>query len=250
MLEGLKDALEHVEDLARENEKTEVVEICGHTYANKTLKRYDTENYAEPVKAATLSALADYIVNCRDEFTKGGKMIIHVVSPTRVRLMPVLGAERKREVLFEAEAQTSEFRFNQWYDQETFMICLQANFVPTPDLDAVIRLSGNIERKNEQTYSDDGRTQVATMTVGVASKADAIVPNPVSLAPYRTFQEIEQPVSQFVFRIGDKEVPAFKLVEAEGGLWKTEAVRKTKDYFELVLAEQDMELRNRITIIG
>ena len=42
MLEGLKDALEHVEDLARENEKTEVVEICGHTYANKTLRRYDT----------------------------------------------------------------------------------------------------------------------------------------------------------------------------------------------------------------
>lgn len=41
MLEGLKDALEHVEDLARENEKTEVVEICGHTYANKTLRRYD-----------------------------------------------------------------------------------------------------------------------------------------------------------------------------------------------------------------
>ena len=43
MLEGLKDALEHVEDLARENEKTEVVEICGHTYANKTLRRYDRD---------------------------------------------------------------------------------------------------------------------------------------------------------------------------------------------------------------
>lgn len=54
MLEGLKDALEHVEDLARENEKTEVVEICGHTYANKALRRYDTVNYAEPVKATTL----------------------------------------------------------------------------------------------------------------------------------------------------------------------------------------------------
>ena len=39
MLEGLKDALEHVEELARENEKTEVVEICGHTYANKALRR-------------------------------------------------------------------------------------------------------------------------------------------------------------------------------------------------------------------
>ena len=39
MLEGLKDALEHVEGLARENEKTEVIEICGHTYANKSLER-------------------------------------------------------------------------------------------------------------------------------------------------------------------------------------------------------------------
>ena len=90
----------------------------------------------------------------------------------------------------------------------------------------------------------------ATMTVGVAAKADAIVPNPVQLRPYRTFQEVEQPVSQFVFRIGDRGTPEFKLVEAEGGIWKTEAVRKIKDYLELVLSEQDMALRNRITIIG
>ncbi len=59
-----------------------------------------------------------------------------------------------------------------------------------------------------------------------------------------------QQVSQFVFRIGDRGTPEFKLVEAEGGIWKTEAVRKIKDYLELVLSEQDMALRNRITIIG
>ena len=156
MLEGLKDALEHVEDLARENEKTEVVEICGQTYANKALRRYDTANYAEPVKATTLSALADYIVNCREEFTEGRRMIIHVVSPTKVRLMSALDGERKREVLFETDAQVSGFHFDQWYDQESFMIGLQANFAKTADLDAVLLLAGNIERKNEQTYSDDG----------------------------------------------------------------------------------------------
>lgn len=100
MLEGLKDALEHVEDLARENEKTEVVEICGHTYANKTLRRYDTANYADPVKATTLSALADYIVNCREEFTEGRRMIIHVVSPTKVRLMSAwMGNVKERSCL-------------------------------------------------------------------------------------------------------------------------------------------------------
>lgn len=108
--------------------KTEVVEICGHTYANKTLRRYDTTNYADPVKATTLSALADYIVNCREEFTEGRRMIIHVVSPTKVRLMSALDGERKREVLLETEAQVSGFHFDQWYDQESFMISLQANF--------------------------------------------------------------------------------------------------------------------------
>ena len=189
-------------------------------------------------------------VQATPALTEGRRMIVHVVSPTKVRLMSALDGERKREVLFETDAQVSGFHFDQWYDQESFMISLQANFAKTADLDAVLLLAGNIERKNEQTYSDDGCTQVATMTVGVAAKADAIVPNPVQLRPYRTFQEVEQPVSQFVFRIGDRGTPEFKLVEAEGGIWKTEAVRKIKDYLELVLSEQDMALRNRITIIG
>lgn len=59
MLEGLKDALEHVEGLARENEKTEVIEICGHTYANKSLKRYDNADKATELEASSLTALLD-----------------------------------------------------------------------------------------------------------------------------------------------------------------------------------------------
>lgn len=61
------------------------------------------------------------------------------------------------------------------------------------DRDVLIKFAGNVEQKNSATFSDDGKTQVATMNVGVASKSDVIVPNPVLLAPYRTFQEIEQP---------------------------------------------------------
>lgn len=249
-MEGLKEALEHVEELARENEKTEVIEICGHTYANKSLRRYDTMKKAEPVTAATLSSLADYIGSCYSEFPERTDMIIHIVSPTSVRLMSALDAERSREILFEVKAETAEFRFNQWYDQESFMISLQANFQPSLDLEAVMKLAGNIERKNEQSFSDDGRTQVATMTVGVAAKADVLVPNPVELIPYRTFQEVEQPVSQFVFRVGDKEAPAFKLIEAEGGIWKTEAVQNIKEYLAGKLAQMPEAVRNRITIIG
>lgn len=231
-MENLKEALEYVSNLATEAESTEVVEICGKTYANKKLSRYDYPEKAAAVTASSLSSMVDYIENCNSEFPKNQKMIIHIESPKRVRLMSSLDAERNREVLFEVSAETSEFRFDAWLDQERFMIELQANFVESDDLKAVMRMAGNIDRKNNQSFTDDGVTQVATITAGVATKVDALVPNPVTLYPYRTFQEVEQPSSKFVFRIGDKEVPAFKIVEAEGGIWKNEAVSNIKKYFK------------------
>ncbi len=107
-----------------------------------------------------------------------------------------------------------------------------------------------MERKNGQAYADDGISQVATMTVGVAAKADVIVPNPVELIPYRTFQEVAQPASKFVFRIGDKEVPAFKIVEAENNIWKNEAIANIKEYLAEALTEMPDEISDRIVVIG
>ena len=130
------------------------------------------------------------------------------------------------------------------------MIELQSNFQENDDLKLVMKLAGNVEQKNNQTYSDDGVTQVATMTVGAASKADVVVPNPVELIPHRTFQEVEQPASKFVFRIGSGEQPKFKLIEAEGGIWRNEAVANIKDYLFKMLEEMSEEIRDRVVIIG
>lgn len=246
----IKEALQYVCGLARENEKTEVVTICGRTYANKNLTRYDRPDKAKAIEASTLSAMVDYIKNLHVEFPDGLQMIIHIENPKRVRLMSSLDGERTREVLFVTEAVTSEYRFGQWYDQENFMIALQSNFQDSDDLKAVMRMAGNIDKKNNQTYSDDGISQVATITVGAAAKADALVPNPVRLYPYRTFQEVLQPGSDFVFRIGNDEEPAFKIVEAEGGIWKNEAVSNIKSYFRNKLDDMPEELKERIIIIG
>ena len=87
MMEGLREALEHVEGLARENEKTEVIEICGRTYANKNLKRYDVPERAEAIETHSLSSMVDYIGSCSQEFPEGRDMIIHIMGPKRVRLM-------------------------------------------------------------------------------------------------------------------------------------------------------------------
>lgn len=244
----IRKALEYIAGLAAANEKTEVLEINGRTYANRRLERYDGPEYARPMQASTLTALVDYIGSCMEEFR--GDMLVHVVSPTKVRLLSMLDKERNRETLFEVEAEVSAFRFGSWYDQEQFMIALQANFQKSEDLDLVMKVAGNTERKNEQQFTDDGRSQVVTMQVGVASKADALVPNPVKLVPYRTFQEVEQPESQFVFRIGDDHGPQFKIVEAEGGIWKNQAVGNIKCYLAESLAKMDESIASRITVIG
>lgn len=249
MLEGLKEALQYVVNLGNDAAAPQVLDICGETYSNKNLVRYGSPKRANAIEASSLSSMVDYIFNCTEEFS-GKNMIIQVEDPKTVRLVSFLDGERKRECLFSCKAETSEFRFGHWYDQEEFMIAIQSNFEMTPDLEAIMKFAGNVERKNNQTFSDDGRTQVATMSVGVASKADVIVPNPVELVPYRTFQEVAQPMSQFVFRISDKEVPAFKIVEAEGGIWKNEAVSNIKGYFSSQLELAPEAIRNQITIIG
>ena len=94
--------------------------------------------------------------------------------------------EKHRETLFKCEAIVNEFRFDKYYDQERFLIELQANFVTSEDLETIMKVSGNIQAGTTASYSDDGVSQKTTIKSGV-QRADVIVPNPVKLVPYRTF---------------------------------------------------------------
>lgn len=72
---------------------------------------------------------------------------------------------------------------------------------------------------------------------------DTVLPNPVELAPFRTFIEVNQVVSPFIFRartakedrsdsskVTDIE---FALFEADGGAWEIEAKQRIKEYLEI-----------------
>lgn len=244
----LKEAMRYLVWAGAEMEKPEVVEICGKTYCTKDLKRYDEAPKAAPIVASSLTALVDYIKDCHNEFP--GPMIIYVESPKTVRLMSSLDQDRKREELFRCQANVSEFQFDRWYDQENFIINLQANFAFTEDLGAIRQVAGNIEAKTVSNYGDDGVSQKATVSRGIAGKEDVIVLNPCILTPYRTFQEVEQPSSAFVFRIGDEGVPRFKLIEADNNIWKCNAIQSIKEYLTAAMEEIPDETAASITIIG
>lgn len=243
----LEKAMRYIAGLKAESMDPKVVEINGKTYCNKDLIRYDDEPMANMIQASTLTALVDYIKNCGNELRDS--MIIHVKSPVEVELYSGLTKERKREHLFVSMANVPNFLYDKWYDQERFIIELQANFEVNQDLLTILKVSGNVEAKTTANYGDDGISQKTTIKQGIASKTDVIVPNPVTLIPYRTFLEVVQPSSQFVFRIRDVDgQPAFKIVEAEGGLWKHQAISNVKRYLEENLKD-DPELNN-ITIIA
>ena len=246
MMEGLKEALQYITGLKAESMEPKVLEINGDTYCDKQLTRYHRFPFAEAIHVSTLTALVDYIKGKPEELR--ASMILHVESPTTVRLYSGLIDERKREHLIRAEAIINQFSFDHAYDQERFLIELQANFLETEDLKTIMQVAGNIKSGTTANYSDDGVSQKTTVKMGVELN-DVIVPNPVKLRPYRTFAEIEQPESSYVFRIMDTDRgPAFKLVEADGGLWKNGTMKKIKEYLEYELAEELKE--HHITVIA
>ena len=243
----LREAMQYIAGLKEESMDPKVIEINGKTYCNKNLTRYDEEPMASAIEATTLTAMIDYIKNCKDELRES--MVIHVVNPTTVKLYSGLTKERDREHMFKSNAIVPKFSFDNWYDQERFIIELQADFEVTADLEAILKVAGNVEAKTTANYGDDGVSQKTTIKQGIASKADVLVPNPVSLVPYRTFLEVKQPASEFVFRIRDNGgEPIFKIVEAEGGLWRNEAMNNIKQY--LIENLQDNPVYERITIIA
>lgn len=72
------------------------------------------------------------------------------------------------------------------------------------------------------------------MSLCFASKADAVVPSPVRLKPYRTFTEVDQPESNFVFRMKEDKYEGVQcaLFEADGGAWKLHAMESIQEYLE------------------
>ena len=108
---------------------------------------------------------------------------------------------------------------------------------PGTDRELLLKFSGAVENGTVAEYGDDGVTQKVTVRQGIASKTDAIVPNPVRLRPYRTFIEVDQPVSEFIFRMKDSHEICCALFEADGGAWKNEAMENVKEYLQEALAD-------------
>jgi hypothetical protein len=109
---------------------------------------------------------------------------------------------------------------------------------PKVDLFTICRgaahpLFQNALEKETVKQVDSGITQEVTVQRGAAFKESVEVKARVALKPFRTFRELDQPASDFIFRV--KDGAQLALFEADGGAWKISAIGLISEW-----------LRNRI----
>ena len=136
-------------------------------------------------------------------------------------------------------ARLPRFDFNRFIQHEAFCIGLQSKFLPGDDRELLLKFAGTVESGTVAEYGDDGISQKATIKTGIASKGEALVPSPATLTPYRTFIEVPQPSSSFIFRMQDKHGVECALFEADGGAWEAAAMQNIKAFLEGALEGVD-----------
>ncbi|WP_034849829.1 hypothetical protein [Clostridium hydrogeniformans] len=203
-----------------------IIETEQGVFTTRNLTRVKAPR-ASVLGVSTLTGFVDYIKANIDKLQ--GELLIQVKSHGEVNLYSTLNSDKEREEYIRAEAiLPNNIHYDYFLDTEKFNIMLQSSFVNVGDREILLKYTGLIRDEAVKSTGDDGVSQSVTVKTGVATVGQAIVPNPVSLAPYRTFPEVEQPSSKFIFRM--QEGPRAAIYEADGGAWRNEAMNNIKAY--------------------
>lgn len=198
----------------------------------------------EPLLVNTLTGLVEYVRANLER--QESQFFLQVLNEKTVELKGLLDSVGGRETLVVAEAITPKFNYGYFHNAEELIIAFQSKFTKTTDRDLLLKVVGNVKEENIRETGDNGVSQAVTIKTGIATATDVLVPNPVTLAPYRTFLEVEQPTSPFVFRMKDGPVGA--VFEADGGAWRNQAIKNVREYLKVELATEIES--GRITIIA
>jgi hypothetical protein len=238
----IKEAIDRILELSTPN----LSEVCGCTYSDKKLYRIDEDiRNDDAIQMNTLKGLVDYIKNTDDFKASAKPYIVQIVSPTEVQLISSLDYDRKRETLVRVKAVVPEFEYGRFLENEKFIINVQAKFIDAEHLEndkpTILAFAGNVKAGTVAEYGDTGVGQKAAIRRGVSSLQQVEVPSPCQLIPYRTFTEVEQPMSRFIFRVKDDDRLGVQcaLFEADGGAWQNGAKENIKNYLTSELSDFD-----------
>lgn len=230
----IKEAIKHIQETALPL----IREIGGSTFvitsAGDTEEIRPTIDHPDTLTLQSLDALVK-LVQTEAVATHGGPLYITIPNHLTVNCFTQPGERGYRQFFYKAEATDVpgwDAKVSMAF--EPTQIALRTRFQDTPDAQYLQRLLSDITTGSHVTLNDSGiATQVVTKK-GVALQQNEPIKPIVSLKPYRTFQEIEQPESLFLIRVNEREIC---FIEADGGMWKLRARETVKAFLEEKLSD-------------
>ena len=229
----IKEAIEKIQELARKADQT-VIGKDGKEYSYSKLSPVYHDPRPADLHLYSLQGILDYLADNVDQYeTKN--LMLHVVAHDRVDLITdIHGEKNERHTILSATLDGEKFRFEQFMDQELFIIRVKSLFQNTEDRESILHHTATINTESAIKTQDDGITQQIQVKKGLSGalveKAD--LKSIVSLKPFRTFREIDQPEGEFLFRMKSLENGVqCALFEADGGSWKIEARKRIAEFF-------------------
>lgn len=217
-------------------------QIDGKTYSAAPLRMIFEK--IEILEVETLTGFIDYINSGIDkEFIKEPEVFISVDSVNTVLLYTKIDAgTKKRQTIIRAKLFDKSiyptFPTGMFLVVEDFIIKLESFFVDSPQKSALISFVSRLIVNNSIQVGDDGITQTVEVKKGMsgALKDTETAPKIIDLRPYRTFGEIEQPLTKYLFRMrADDRVPTCALFTTDSEMWRNQAMLSIKDYLKKAL---------------
>lgn len=146
-------------------------------------------------------------------------------------LSPIFGESKQRATIATCSIDLRcDWKRIQYTDPETFQVIVQTRFVETEARKLLLQVAGNLKKEQGMQTADDGVSQKLSVMTGVSTTANVKWVNPTPLRMIRTFPEIEQPESAFVFRVNqDGECALF---EDESAIWQLTAITSIKKFLQ------------------
>lgn len=237
-MDGL--AVKEIERITKENQ---VIEIEGVKYSPLSYTPIIFEPDAEQLRLMTLSGLVDFINHNVDKLELSD-YFIRVCGPGLVDFgSKLVGKTRTRDWLVRVaiDPDFEKFPFGKYLEVEPFVVGLRSMFEASDDLEKVIKYISSVRGGDSFSLDDDGVSQTAAVKSGVsgALTEKETAPAIVKLRPFRTFRDIPQTESEFLFRLklidAKDHIVGAALFEADGGRWRHYAALDVKKYLESAL---------------
>ncbi len=236
----LKEFVQHIQETA----KPQIVEIGGVTYiVNQDGNIKEVFPRAVLPDTLPLNSLDALVKLVKTEFVRqilGDKTVLYITVPDHLTVRcfghPDYDQRAVRPVYYEANATDVPG----WDERvqlpfEEMQIALRTRFQETADTPYIQKLLTEISTGAKITFNDNGVATTVVTKKGIDLQNNETIRPIITLRPYRTFQEIDQPESVFLIRINERGI---SFIEADGGMWKLKARETIKAFLEDKLANE------------